>query len=90
MSDHKRKNEVLDLSQPESPAMRAAREAQEALCRGIADELRAVLPPTMGFALVLADYGEDGSFSYVSTMQREDFISLLDEWRARLAPKGGA
>lgn len=38
-----------------------------------------VVPPGVGFALILADFGAEGSFAYTANMDREDFLKLLAE-----------
>lgn len=43
-----------------------------------------VVPPGVGFALILADFGAEGSFAYTANMDRGDFLRLLAEALAKL------
>jgi len=46
------------------------------------------LPDGYGFMLMIASYGEGGSAFYLSSMQREDTIKMLEEFIARERAKG--
>lgn len=49
---------------------------------------------TIGFTLIMFEFGTGGSLAYVSTAEREQFLQVLDEMRGKLAaslpntPKG--
>ncbi len=57
-----------------------SREDLESTCRGYADAFQDVVPPGVGFAIFLFDFGEKGNTAYVSTAKREDMVRLLKEW----------
>jgi len=48
------------------------------------------LPDGYGFMLMIASYGEGGSAFYLSSMQREDTIKMLEEFIARERAKAAA
>lgn len=56
-----------------------ARHELEELVRGIGQAIIRALPEGVGFALILADFGDEGSFAYTANMDRGDFLNLLRE-----------
>jgi hypothetical protein len=76
----------------ENPDDRQMRLALEALTRklaaGLGQTLKEILPPGFGFALMLFDFGDTGSFAYASNADREDFLRLLDEAKEKLGGGG--
>jgi hypothetical protein len=82
-----------DEYKAESEAERQYRIGSEKLCRQVADDLKAKLPESLGFLLMLADYGGgfDSTFSntsYVSTIRREDAARLIAEFADRFQEQG--
>jgi hypothetical protein len=67
----------------ESLVEKQVRLVLEQQCRAIADKLKDMCPAGVGFALFLADYGEKGNTAYVSSVDREDMIRLVEEWLER-------
>jgi len=55
----------------------------EELLKRFGRELKAILPPSIGYTLFLFDYGEKGNMFYLSTAQRADMIEGLKEFLAR-------
>jgi hypothetical protein len=53
--------------------------AREGL-RRVADAARSALPPGVGFALFVFDFGEKGNLAYVSTAARADMLKAIREW----------
>lgn len=64
----------------ESLVEKQVRLVQERQCRALADKIKPMLPAGTGFLLFLADLGDDGNMSYVSTVSRESAIKLTQEW----------
>lgn len=69
--------------------MKIGRKALESACRELA--LRTIKPAiarmfgaSVGFALVIFDFGEKGDMAYLSDCQREDMVKLVREWLALL------
>lgn len=56
--------------------------------RQIAQDLRAGLPPGIGFALVLFHFGPGGFLSYAANADRGDFVKALRELLAKIDPPG--
>jgi len=52
--------------------------------RELAQTIQEVLPPDVGFVLLLFDFGEDGNLTYLSNAQREDMVKTLKELVAKL------
>lgn len=52
----------------------------EKQCRELAELLGSKVPAGVGFLLFLADFGEAGNTAYVSSVQREGAIKLVQEW----------
>jgi len=50
------------------------------LLLALANALKKVLPPQIGFTLFLFEYGNNGYTSYLSTAEREDMITLIKKW----------
>ncbi len=48
--------------------------------RRVADAAKTALPPGVGFALFVFDYGEKGNLAYVSTASRADMVKAIREW----------
>ena len=67
---------------------RAQRLELESTCASIGRALFEVMPPSTGFALLMFDFGEKGSFAYVSTGQREDLIRMLGVAQQKLRSDG--
>jgi hypothetical protein len=61
-----------------------ASKALEERCHGIAQMVRAQLPPNVGFILLTIDAGAKGAVSYMSTLRRDDaaraMTELVDSW----------
>lgn len=52
----------------------------EQQCRQIANLLKPQVPAGVGFILFLSDFGEGGNVAYVSTVEREGAVKLVQEW----------
>lgn len=52
----------------------------EQQCRQIANLLKPQVPAGVGFILFLSDFGDGGNVAYVSTVEREGAIKLVQEW----------
>lgn len=67
---------------------RAARAQLEDHIRGIGGILREAVTdlggPSLGFALLLFDFGDKGSIAYTSNAKRLDMINALEELAAKL------
>jgi hypothetical protein len=59
-------------------------EALEHACVELGQLLAALVPPGIGFTLLLSDHGPAGFTSYLSTIKREDTINLLREMAEHL------
>jgi hypothetical protein len=72
----------------ETPIERAHRLLMETVLGGIRDELVKAMQEEdltgVGFAIILADYGDKGSFAYASNIQRQDMIKMFREAVAKL------
>lgn len=75
-------------AEDETPEERTRREDLERYCRTLARVLKEQMPPGVGFALLMFDFGAGGSFTYASNAERADFVKLLDE--ARQILRGGS
>lgn len=60
---------------------RVCRDVGRLLAKSIAEEIGA----PAGFVLIVSDFGDDGSFTYVSNVQRADVVRLLKEARDKIA-----
>jgi len=49
----------------------------EKACAGIAQAVNEALPETMGYMLMVFDFGEKGEIAYMSNAAREDMIEML-------------
>lgn len=64
----------------------------EGQARQIADALRRALPENLGFTLFIFDQGKNVTegdptfFTYISTASREDMVSTLRAWLAKVSP----
>lgn len=58
--------------------------AMEAKGRDIARLLAGVLPPGIGFTLMLYDFGEGGFTTYLSNARRDDMVRMLKETLGKL------
>jgi hypothetical protein len=77
--------------EPETPNERKERLAVEAKCTDIGRKLGLAMPPGMGFALLMFDFGDKhGNVAYVSSAERQDMIRLFEELLGRLRRKGDA
>lgn len=76
------------MATPETEAERAARLQLEEHIRGIGGILRDAVAdlggPSLGFALLLFDFGDKGAIAYTSNADRRDMINALEELTARL------
>lgn len=69
----------------ETPERRAERLQLEEICGGIARMLQKAINESaepgqrLGFALLMFDFGEEGSFAYAANAQRADVLKLLRE-----------
>lgn len=50
------------------------------LLNEIATIIASQMPPNMGFALMMFDYGEGGNFFYASSANRTDMIKMMKEF----------
>ena len=57
----------------------------EALLRSIGRTLKSKMPPNYGFSLFIFSYGEGGDSCYISSADREDFLTTLQEFMVREA-----
>lgn len=60
-----------------------ARVRIEEACKEIGESLAEAMPSTIGFALLMFDFGEKGSLAYCSNAMREDVVAMLHEWLGR-------
>ena len=60
------------------------RVALEEQCHGLARAIAAAVPPGTGFALLLFDFGSEGSFAYAANANRDDVVKLLGEAREKI------
>jgi len=51
----------------------------EAKARSVGKVIGDSLPPGVGFALLMFDFGEGGQMTYVSNAQRDDMVRALRE-----------
>lgn len=58
--------------------------SMEQSTRAIADMILPVLPPGVGFTLMLFTYGDGGWLTYLSTADRADMLRTLKDQIARL------
>ena len=79
---------VSGPAKPETDAERVARLSVERECRRMADAIMKALPPGVGFALFLYDFGEAGALAYCANGEREGVLKMLREFIAR--EEGGA
>lgn len=63
----------------ETPEGRQHRNALETLAANIAHSLRALVPSRFAYVLILSDWGKNGSSAYMSTIRKQDTVSLLRE-----------
>jgi hypothetical protein len=75
-------------AEPESPDDRKARLALEAVCAKIGRKIGDALPPGVGFALILVNFGEQGNMAYVASVARPDMIKLFGETLDKLRGAG--
>jgi hypothetical protein len=59
----------------------------EALARRVGTRIADALPPSVGFVLVLHDFGSRGWLTFVSNTQRKDTLASLAELLGALAPE---
>ncbi len=52
----------------------------ERQCRALAEDLGRKVPAGVGFILFLCDFGNDGNLAYVSSVERDGAIKLVQEW----------
>ena len=76
------------IVEDETPQERKARAELEAHVGELAQALRYAMPPDVGFALILTNYGARGSFAYAATVNREDMLKLFREAITKMG--GGA
>lgn len=50
----------------------------------IGDTLSKAIPPGWGFALLMFEYGPDGTMSWISSAQRADMCNALEEMLFKL------
>lgn len=55
----------------------------EAILKDLGAELKRRMPAGMGFALLMFDYGADGSLFYIADAEREDMIKTMEEFIER-------
>lgn len=67
------------------PVQEKYRAMLNALAHGIDDVLNPTKPNTVGFALLIFEFGktEGGRVNYISNATREDMIAAMKEWIAR-------
>jgi hypothetical protein len=58
-------------------------ECEEKL-RALWARLAPMLPPGIGVALFLFDFGDTGGLAYVSNAQRDDMVRVIEEWLAKV------
>lgn len=63
---------------------RAPHEHAEVVAQQIAEEIGDRMPPGYGFMLWLSSYGMGGYSTYVSSINREDAITMVDEWLRKM------
>lgn len=64
----------------ESLIDRQVRLVLEQQCRDLASHLKPKVPAGVGFLLFLADHGAEGNMAYVSSVERQSAIKLVQEW----------
>lgn len=52
-------------------------EELEEIARDVGREIGEAMPLGVGFALLVFDFGSDGTISYISNARREDMIAAL-------------
>lgn len=79
-------NDATAPERRESRVDTQVRLVQETQCRKAADLLAKSLPAGVGFCLVIADHGERGNMSYVSSIERPSaavlLLDLVGKWKA--------
>lgn len=55
----------------------------QAILKDLGAELKRRMPEGMGFALLMFDYGADGSLFYIADAEREDMIRTMEEFIGR-------
>jgi hypothetical protein len=64
--------------------MRAPLEEAENKARDVARFIKAQMPSGWGFCLILASHGDEGSMTYLSSLDRECTVKLLREMALKL------
>lgn len=75
-------------AEAEDRETREARLSLQEATAEIARLLKETMPPGVGFALIMCDFGVAGSFAYAATVNREDMIRLYQEAIEKL--RGGS
>lgn len=71
--------------QPDEEQDRVTSESRlNQLNRELAGKIGGGLPPDVGFALLLFNYGEGGFMSWISNAHRSDMIKAVMEWLERV------
>ncbi len=55
-------------------------EADEITLRKLGNLIKDKVPPGMGFALLMFDYGKKGDMFYISSAKRSDMIAAMKEF----------
>lgn len=76
---------MADQPPHEDPEAAFQRMMLERLTALLATGLKEVLPPELGFALVVFDFGEGGNLAYASNGQRADMQRALAELLERMS-----
>lgn len=71
--------EKLELGRGEGEGPEQHRVALEELCGQIGRSFGTIMPEGVGFALLMFDFGEEGSFAYTSNAKRGDMMAMLSE-----------
>jgi hypothetical protein len=71
----------------ETPEQAMKRLRFEEHCADIGRSIGDVMPPNVGFAFLMFDFGEGGNMAWISSGQREHMIKVLEELLAKL--RGG-
>lgn len=59
-------------------------EELEKQARDIGLTIKGALPPGVGFALLVFDFGEGGSLTWISNAERDDMLRALQEFMQKV------
>lgn len=77
----------MTSQRPETKEELAARLELEEKCKKLGKRIRKLLPPNVGFTLLMFDYSEGertGNMAYMSTAEREGMIEAMHEFLGKV------